>query len=208
MIVRWQMTRRELDFYETPAWCIKPAVHKLLYGFGDCLLVCDPAAGNGVILDAVDEYSSEWYGGNLMTAGFEAAADRASTCWEKGHAVSHTDALRQMATMQRQHLAACIMNPPYSHAQEFVTAAIGIYPRVAALLRLGFLASRKRHDWWKRHSPDAIAVLSARPSFTGDGKVDATDYMWAFWGVYTECDGIFATELTWLQAPRKAYTGA
>jgi hypothetical protein len=49
------------------------------------------------------------------------------------------------------------------------------------LLRLNFLGAQRRRDWWKAHEPAALFVLSARPSFTQDGKTDATDYAWFAW---------------------------
>jgi len=52
------------------------------------------------------------------------------------------------------------------------------------LLRLNFLASRKRHGWWNLHRPSALFVLSQRPSFTEDGQTDATDYAWFYWGAF------------------------
>lgn len=77
-----------------------------------------------------------------------------------------------------------VMNPPYSLALPFVAAALEVVRSqagtVAALLRLGFLASRKRRDWWQSHPAD-VYVLSERPSFTGDGRTDATDYAWFVW---------------------------
>lgn len=86
-----------------------------------------------------------------------------------------------------------IMNPPYLKAREFVEAALRWvrtttvkktsekkYATVAALLRLPWLASKGRVDFHQKN-PSAIWVLPDRPSFTGDNKVDATDYAWFVW---------------------------
>jgi hypothetical protein len=48
------------------------------------------------------------------------------------------------------------------------------------LLRINYLGSISRHEWWKENSPTALHVLSKRPSFTGKGT-DATDYAWFVW---------------------------
>jgi hypothetical protein len=48
------------------------------------------------------------------------------------------------------------------------------------LLRINYLGSISRHDWWKLNSPTSLFVLSKRPSFTGKGT-DATDYAWYVW---------------------------
>lgn len=76
----------------------------------------------------------------------------------------------------------CILtNPPYSLAFEFCQHAVKHSRQVFLLLRLNFLASKKRREWFKAHEPSALIVLSERPSFTGSGT-DATDYAWFYWG--------------------------
>lgn len=74
-----------------------------------------------------------------------------------------------------------VTNPPFSLAQEFITKSLqhtrGI---VAYLLRLNFLGSQKRKDWWQSRRPSHLYILSKRPSFTG-GATDATEYAWFIW---------------------------
>lgn len=48
------------------------------------------------------------------------------------------------------------------------------------LLRLAFLESKKRCDFWQKHPVSKLYVLSERPSFTGAGT-DATAYAWFVW---------------------------
>ena len=48
---------------------------------------------------------------------------------------------------------------------------------VVMLLRINFLGSKKRYGFWKKNPPQAMYVLSKRPSFTGKGT-DATEYAW------------------------------
>lgn len=48
------------------------------------------------------------------------------------------------------------------------------------MLRINFLGSIARHEWWKNNQPTALYVLSKRPSFSGKGT-DATDYAWFVW---------------------------
>lgn len=86
-----------------------------------------------------------------------------------------------------------VMNPPYLSAMEFVEAALRWvrttkvketgekkYATVAALLRLPWLASKGRVAFHQKN-PSAVWVLPDRPSFTGDNKVDSTDYAWFLW---------------------------
>lgn len=76
----------------------------------------------------------------------------------------------------------CIVtNPPYSLAYEFTRRAVAHSEETFLLLRLNFLASKKRKDWFQRNEPSALFVLSVRPSFVY-GRTDATDYAWFYWG--------------------------
>jgi hypothetical protein len=74
----------------------------------------------------------------------------------------------------------CIGNPPYLDAAAHVAKALEVAPIVAFLLRLNFLGSAKRLNFW-RHHPADVYVLSERPSFDGEGT-DATEYAWFVWG--------------------------
>jgi len=73
-----------------------------------------------------------------------------------------------------------IGNPPYSHAEAHVRHALTLAPRCAFLLRLAFLESMKRVDFWRDHQPSEVYVLAKRPSFTGGGT-DGAAYGWFVW---------------------------
>ena len=73
-----------------------------------------------------------------------------------------------------------ITNPPFSLAQEFIDHSLSHSNTVIMLLRLNFLGSIKRHNWWISNPPTALYILSKRPSFTGAGT-DATEYCWFIW---------------------------
>ena len=78
--------------------------------------------------------------------------------------------------------AVCCGNPPYAAALEFVQHAMRFAPLVVMLLRLNWLASAKRAEWMRGHTP-SVFVLPDRPSFVGTGG-DATDYAWLVWGLH------------------------
>lgn len=78
-----------------------------------------------------------------------------------------------------------ITNPPYSIAQAIIDRAFNIAQPdtvIAMLLRINFLASQNRREWWEspRRAPSRLGILTKRPSFTG-GKTDATEYAWYIW---------------------------
>lgn len=74
-----------------------------------------------------------------------------------------------------------ITNPPYSLAQEFVEKAHNDADVVIMLLRMGFLESMRREDFWKKYPLDNLITLSKRPSFTEDGKTDGAGYAYFVW---------------------------
>lgn len=76
----------------------------------------------------------------------------------------------------------CILtNPPYLLAQEFVEKAHKDADVVIMLLRLGFLESMRRFEFWKEYPLDHLVTLSKRPSFTDDGKTDGAGYAFFIW---------------------------
>lgn len=77
-----------------------------------------------------------------------------------------------------------ISNPPFSLAEEFITKALqdikeGGY--VIMLLRLNFLESSKRKQFFENNMPQRIYVYHKRMSFTDNGKTDSVAYMHAIW---------------------------
>lgn len=85
-----------------------------------------------------------------------------------------------------------ITNPPYTLAQEFVEKALRDVEdggEVIMLLRLNFLESKKRAEFWKQNPPSHIYVLTKRPSFTGKGT-DATGYGWFVWTKGMKTDNV------------------
>lgn len=77
-------------------------------------------------------------------------------------------------------------NPPYSGAEAHTRQALALRSRfgsVAFLLRLAFLESAERVEFWQQHPASKVYVLSERPSFSG-GRTDNAAYavfVWATW---------------------------
>ena len=86
-----------------------------------------------------------------------------------------------------------LMNPPYKDAERWVLKALTEASSVTALLRLGFLASKRRQSLFLTHPLSSLAVLSSRPSFVG-GRTDNSEYAWFHWSRQLP----LATTLTWL----------
>jgi hypothetical protein len=79
-----------------------------------------------------------------------------------------------------------ITNPPYSLAKEFIEKSLKESYSVWYLLRINFLASLERSEWWQDKLPTHLLVLSARPSFMNKGT-DATEYAWFGWDNFEVC---------------------
>lgn len=167
------MTRRPGDFYPTPQVAVFELLEELAPHLMRGGLVVDPAAGRGNLLDAVEIQDPSY-----KRLGIEINPEHVQYV-RKAHPCIEADYLADWAYFDSPTLI--ISNPPYSLAQEFVTKMLddrGPYTTTAVLLRLGFLASQKRYEWWLKNGCSALRVLSHRPSFTGDGKTDNSDYGW------------------------------
>ena len=89
----------------------------------------------------------------------------------------------RLLSFDREH-DLVISNPPFCFAQEFIEKALRDVKRgghVVMLLRLNYLESIGRLNFWTRHMPERIYVHAQRMSFTPDGKTDSVAYMHAVW---------------------------
>jgi hypothetical protein len=148
--------RNESDFYPTPEAAFKPLLPFIWDVRAD---VWEPAQGDGRLVRWMNE--------------FRIAADGSDI----NAKINPTNFLKDDTYRE------CIVNnPPFSLAFEFAQHAVAHANHVFLLLRLGFLASQKRAEWFRKCPLDALFVLSKRPSFTPDGKTDSADYAWFYWG--------------------------
>ncbi len=187
--------RRKGDFYETPAWAVDVIIPHL--PFATASLVVDAGAGNGAIAAAISNAFP-----NLEVLGVEKQPELVTQARARElFACEFIESNFETWQSDRSSPDIVIMNPPYSRAIEFIRRAQQIVKRggvVAALLRVGFLASSKRQDFHTKH-PSRVHVLDKRPSFTGDGKTDASDYAWFVWSP----DVLERGTWTILHVPRK-----
>lgn len=166
--------RNPRDFYRTPAWCVEVLLER------EDLLpqIYDPACGDGAILEVLQSHGHTVHGLDIHPpSALQASQSLGVPVW-----------VGDYLDPDRVHPPHCdvVMNPPYKLAAEFVRAALErAQPRekICALLRLNFLgSSRKRIDLVGPGSClRSVLVLSKRPSFTGDGRTDASDYAFFVW---------------------------
>lgn len=176
--------RHPHDAYMTPLSAITDLLDAhLLPGDG---WICEPCAGDGAIvgelarrypdrgLRAIEiqpEYApdlNQWTT-QVITADFRA--------WAAQYRRDFPE--REIAP------SVIITNPPFSRAREILDAAFllaGPQTQIIMLLRLAFLESRARREWWQAHPVDHLYVLSERPSFTNDGRTLGQAFGWFVWG--------------------------
>jgi hypothetical protein len=160
--------RNERDFYETPQWAVGVVLDRV-----------------PLPLNVIDAGCGSWaIGRELVARGHSVVGyDLEAPPSPKGALLITDDFLtRDIAAPG----AAVVMNPPFKLAKEFIRKANSITSggTVCALLRLAFLgSSTKRIDLVGPGSTlRRVIVMARRPSFSGDGKTDATDYAWFVWG--------------------------
>jgi hypothetical protein len=137
-------------------------------------VILEPSVGGGAFLDAA---KARWP--KAYTIACDVDQDMAA--YSGADACLYGDFIQFTKIGREPHII--LGNPPYREAQEHVEHAISLLPlggRLAFLLRLGFLESRKRAEFWKAHPLKELHVLCERPSFTGGGT-DSAAYGFFVW---------------------------
>lgn len=128
--------RNPFDHYPTPLTAFAPLIKYL----PNNQPIFECASGDGRLVKAMNDAGLKATGKDLDRDGFDFLKSRTKR--------------------------KCIVtNPPFSIALEFCDHALKLAPEVFMLLRLNFLASGKRKEWFQKHEPSALFVLSDRPSF-------------------------------------------
>ncbi len=161
--------RVEGDFYPTPAYAVTPFFDALPLLAQEALFgpVLDPGAGEGDLLIALRDWRASRFpgrpGGRLSAIELDPA--RAALCAERGLDASCGSYLDPGRVVPEASFV--LMNPPFQHNLEFIEKALttsGPDGCVAALLRLGFMSSKKRRPFHQRYPSDAY-ILDTRPTF-------------------------------------------
>jgi hypothetical protein len=140
----------DYDFYPTPSWCYE----NLDIDWSLFKTAHEPCRGDGRIQQFLEN-------NGIKTTYSELREGKDFFDWD-----DKTDLI--------------FTNPPFSIAKEFVDHSVSRSETVVMLLRLNFLGSKTRHDWWNINKPTSLYILSQRPSFTGKGT-DSTEYAWFVW---------------------------
>ena len=134
----------------------------------------EPTAGEGAIIEAVNEVRSD-----VRWGAFELRPECKVPLERLGVMVKIGDA-RALLAEEEEGWDVAILNPPFSLAMPIILGCLRVAKHVVALERLNFLETRKRAAFFRAHAPD-VYVFPDRPSFTGDGHTDSTAYAWFVW---------------------------
>jgi len=115
----------------------------------------------------------------------------------RGHTVFETDifdygnnTVKDFLETEGHFNGDILTNPPYKKAKEFVQHGIDLIPKsnqVIMLLRIQFLESKGRHEWFKNSPPKFVYVHSSRIKIWKDNdsaKYPGTQplcYAWYVW---------------------------
>ena len=169
------------DYYPTPAW----AVHRLLDDCGSALLpnrdldALEPTCGDGAIATAAQSWHGERLGTHRWTGVELRRGALASTA---APLYRHHEGVDYRAWEAPTHYHVALGNPPFALAESIIRRALSHASIVAMLLRVSFLGTEERVDFFRGVGRDpALRILPERPSFDGIGT-DASTYAWFVWG--------------------------
>lgn len=205
--------REKNDFYPTPLGCAIASVEWLrdVYGLNP-RTVLDPGSGTGVWGKAVKKvYPDSILTGIELDPKFENPGDY--LVWRNMNFLDYIGP--DLVTAEsKAHYDLIIGNPPYKLADEFISKSLSLVRQndasrcwvIAFLLKLSYLGSQYRgKDLFVNNPPLDVVVYSRRPSFSGNGKTDGSEYGffvwsnypdWARW--YLEISPDTTTTLSWL----------
>lgn len=165
------------DVRYTPTWAVEVLLDAVMLPRNAAVL--DPCAGDGAILRvaAAKGHAVQWV--ELREEQEQVLRDIGP-----GQVGDWLEVAPTMSGTGAQGPEVIVTNPPYSIGAEIMAACLATKPTYcAALLRLNHLGSKTWLKLWQAHSPSHMVVLSSkRPSFSDDGKTDASEYFWAVWG--------------------------
>lgn len=169
--------RHATDFYVTPPLCVLEFMNAWKQDVPEYYLkqskYLDPCAGG----DATHEMTYPSVINSLYNVHVDTMDIR-----EDSRADEKQDYLQ--SHVEGRNYDIIITNPPFYLAKEIIEKALndvnnGGY--VVMLLRLNFLGSKGRKQFFEQYPPERIYVHHKRMSFTDDGKTDSIEYAHMVW---------------------------
>jgi len=161
--------REENDFYATHPASVFPLMEILGWENGG-KRIWEPACGKGHLSEIM-----RLYGHNVLSTDLI----------ERGYGIGGVDFLQE-TIWDGGSFDAVITNPPYKIALPFIQKSLKIAPVVCAFLRITFLESSKRSEFFKQFPPRFVAVFTERMPSSKDGVFNPKEsssvcYAWFIW---------------------------
>lgn len=182
-------SRRLFDFYPTETKHIRAVLRLIPTGFHPHWIL-DPGAGDGAFGKVARE---RWQDANIVGIEYRWVARPTSYDYWM---IRTSFLLRDPQALPKDeaYFDLIIGNPPYGKdgdlkddlaAEKFVRRSLELLRPgglLAFLLPLTWLGGQERaNGLFEQFCPKRVSVAPVRPSFTGDGKTDATEYMACLW---------------------------
>lgn len=163
---------RPADFYPTDDALAGQIVrHLQVLGLQAGMDVLEPSAGAGAFLRALHDVA------DVTADANELYPDRYPTLADAPKRRLIEGKFERIMTMDSWDWI--VGNPPFTPAVEHIKHALFLLRaggRVAFLLRAGFLSTSERAEFRSRAPLEWELQLQERPSFTGDGQTDSSEY--------------------------------
>jgi hypothetical protein len=137
-------------------------------------VIWEPAVGEGAIANVLKEFGHQVIASDIHNYGYEG---------------THLE--DYLTATVSPNVEGIVTNPPYKLAFEFLKKALAEVDYVALLLRLNFLESVKRIDFFNEKPPSRILVSSRRlpmmHRYGWEGPRSGSNCCYA-WFVWDDCD--------------------
>lgn len=162
-------SREEHDYYATCPSAVPPLLEVLGWQSGG-KLIRENSCGAGHLSQMLEAYGHKVVSTDLI---------------DRGYGIAGVDFLLPHWTDYMGY-DAVVMNPPYKHALQFVLKSLEIAPIVCAFLRIQWLESGARRQFFKDNPPRYVAVFSDRVKSSKNGEFpkgesSAVCYAWYIW---------------------------
>lgn len=160
------------DYFPTPARAVRSLLEVCPLDGGRWM---EPAAGDGAIIRAVDDWRSERGLDQVNWRAVEVHPARRRELERSIFRGAGQVLIEDFFGVAPDLFDVVIANPPFNLSERFIAACRPQAPVLAFLEKLNFLGSRKRAPFWQANPAD-VYVLSERPF------PDMTEYAWFVWG--------------------------
>lgn len=173
--------------YPTPDWAIRRFLEEWpdLHTVGSKWI--EPCAGDGVIVDVVNEFRSDidWtvVEKRPTHTALRNIGLKSSQIWigDFFNLYPEPDPCLPGKTPPEKPFDVAILNPAFYLTMPFIHRLLHYAKVLVVMQRVNFCGSTERNEWVRSNVPD-LYMIPNRVSFTGTGRTDAIEHGWHVWG--------------------------